>query len=1259
MKARKFLALLLAALMVLGVVPMTLVSVSADDAVATAAPTKLPNGNAYLSKALYSSDLTWTYAENNNKWPSGFQTFTAKPDSGLMFTIDTSSAPAGTDLTRMYIMLNTTVGVNSTSPLVTGGWDVHYLSLTTKPAFASSTDATSDWYVSTDGASWTTVTSSYETGSYLSLGSTRGVLHVYVPLSSGYLCTTGDNIVGTGAADGDGDGVATNSYLDALSKSGGFRINGMRVSVDGTDVGKALTITNFRVVSDFYDNASLPLYSSSFTWSYSSNNNGWPSGFQSFVASENTGIMFTMDTSSAPAGTDLTRLYIMLNTNVGVNSTSPLVSGGWGVQYLSLTVGPAFAASTGRTADWYLSTDGVTWSSVTAAYADGSYINLGSTRGVVHVYIPLSSGHFCTTGDNIKGTGAGDGDGDGAATNSYLDALSKSGGFSVTGMRISAYDTTVARSLKITDFRVVNNEPLSYNAPEKLPNGNPYFAEDLYNNDYTWTYAANSGKWPGGIQSFSPTASSGLMFAMDTSMAPAGTDVTKLMIMMNTTVAVNSTDPLVTGGWNVKYLSLTVKPAFGNTSTDKTSDWYVSADGTSWTKLTAGYSAGSYMDLGSTRGVLYVYIPLASGYFCTTGDNIVGTGAADGDGDGAATNSYLDVLSKSGGFSINGMSVTASGSTAVKSLKITDFRIVNDASAPDVSLIQNVSATLTDGISYNLYAKLPATTTASEMVFDYNGRKMRVQGVEQANGTLKYTLPSVLPQNMTKQIKATLTITAAGVTVTDTYTSTVADYLESLLASSSYATQHDLVTALLHYGAAAQTVAGQTGTLMNEGIAALPYPTDRTALPYTYNNGAKAIWTSAALRLNGTIELKVGLNAPEGVTAVQYTVGSKTGIAEIKNGYAYIPVNAYQMMDAITIKCYNGTGVTEDGALTISASYYLAKADTDNAATAALIAAVADYAVQATIVTGGRTAQIENDYATLAQMSLTDDVGGLFNIVQLMDGSFIIIDGGLKNEANEDLLWAYLWQNSGYTKPVISAWIFTHLDVDHTGNAFNFLRKYSGRIDVEMIGWSTPDVANFAAAEGDSETTANYKASAIAQIESQLNIMSEIKQRNPDTTIWEMTAGESVMIGEVKVDVLYDASVIIGTCETLNDLCSVFKLTFTQGTDATTDDKTYMVLGDSPAHRTAALLDDFSTSVLKSDVLQASHHGLYGGDLDTYKSVAPTVTLIPSKQAKLENHESGYYAADFNVWLRENSTVYYHDHTQVVNMTDLTVSAWK
>lgn len=71
----------------------------------------------------------------------------------------------------------------------------------------------------------------------------------------------------------------------------------------------------------------------------------------------------------------------------------------------------------------------------------------------------------------------------------------------------------------------------------------------------------------------------------------------------------------------------------------------------------------------------------------------------------------------------------------------------------------------------------------------------------------------------------------------------------------------------------------------------------------------------------------------------------------------------------------------------------------------------------------------EKTDATITQIDLLDF--GLSYVVRLLDGRFIIFDGGWEFEPDADNLMKSLSDQSPYEKPIIAAWIMTHPHIDH------------------------------------------------------------------------------------------------------------------------------------------------------------------------------------------------------------------------------------
>ncbi len=1207
------------------------------------APTTLPDGSYYTAQKYFNNDSFAVNSSQSSAWHGGNTSYAGDFTNaeGIMFKVDAAGWSAGTNQYAAWFAIAVKGNNGRSTYLISNAGAAN--------AFGecAAVGKSSTWYYSEDGVIWHASTSA---ASAMPVSAHRGEIYVYVPYSEMYT-KCGATYLTTGTHDTTEPGVP---FAEAEALVGGWanHFGGIRFLASNTPYA-----TEFRVIyksdkAPVAEEVELPNVNSDLLTPltiYDIARPDWTSrGYltasapQDFLTAD--GVVFQIDTTAC---TDVNPLQFTFFLSVESKANSK-----GGNNYFWATAGRARDYGNAKfdesmTSTWYWSEDGEHWEAYTADYQTNR-MTLNSKKTVAYVYVPFTSFYSRYDADYLSGKTAAADSTKPSATYAELKEIVKNDCdicYLHTWWGDSPAGNNATAVIKNWSFVHMDKDPaVIETAPESLPGStNSYFEYPLLVPGYDMITKAESSVWQGDITTNGAAKvferADGIIATIDTSKSPLDASKAGFTFTISA-VGNNGVSTYIVGNYGMNRAYNDTAKVEGATST-----WYVSTNGYDWVPVVDDGSTATAFDLSAYRGVTYVYIPKDAMYVRAGKTQLLG--GARTPTDPALT--LEEAIALNGGFNtFNNIAFWIRSGNASAAIEVTDIKMVGET----MGLLNSVSVSLTNDLALNLYANLPAGTTDATMLVTFNGKTVRISGVKQANGSTKYTFDGILPQQIGDTVTAVLTATVNGETVTDTYVGTIEAYAKGILKQSSYGPWHEMMKTLLHYGAAAQTVAGKTGTLVNKDVAKTIFAAELDRIATVYQNGDSSVWTSAALTLDSTIMLKVGVNTTD--TKVIYSVGNRSGIVDIVDGYAYVPVYAYEMLEAITLQCQSG-GAT----LKISASYYLATAiKSATGAQKDLLQAIANYMMEATVMKNDRTDVKKPAHTTLAQISLYDQAGGLANVIQLTDGSYIIIDGGTGADVDAAKLWSYLYENSGYTKPVVKAWLFTHLDGDHTYNGFNFLRKYRGRIDVEMIGWSTPDAASFAPATGDSETTANYKENAIAQIESQLIAMRDIQQFNPDTVIWEMKAGETKMIGEVKVEVLYDASVVTGVNETLNDLSSVFKLTFTQGTDATADDKTYMVLGDSTAHRTAALLDDFSTSVLKSDVLQAAHHGMYGGYKATYQAIAPTISLFPVLYNTLYSHTSGVWSYDYNVWLRDNSVEYYADHVQVIDMSNLTVTQW-
>ena len=743
----------------------------------------------------------------------------------------------------------------------------------------------------------------------------------------------------------------------------------------------------------------------------------------------------------------------------------------------------------------------------------------------------------------------------------------------------------------------------------------------------------------------------GIMMKVDTSKAAMEDDEAGIAISFQANLP-NGTQTIVAS-------TLGAATRFGQATKPEgvVSTWYVSNDGKNWLKITG---SDWYAYITAQRGLLHVYIPTSSMYV-QDGETFLKTGVVDKTEPAV---SYAEANAMVGGFTkFNEVRIFTSNNVAGKNLTISDVNLVGTP----LRVFQSASISMTNNLAYNLYAKLPEGAENAQVEFTMGGKTVISKGVAEENGLTRYTFSNIYSQHLGEVITMTWTATVDGEAQIETYTDSLLLYLQKILKEDSYSNWHDLAKALLHYGAAAQTYTGVQGTLVNDNVSATLAPVNISQLPYTLVNNAPAIWTSAALALDNSINLVVGVTAPMGITKVQYTVGDRTGTASIRNdGHVYIPVYAYELLEPITLKLLDGSTPTEHGSYQISASAYIKEKfdNTDDENLKALLQAIANYGQEAILLKGNRT-RITNATPTLTQVEL-ERGGGMSYIIQMADGRFIVIDGGTNTQEHVSRLWTYLIEKSGYAKPVIATWMFTHQHSDHIGAAFALLKTNWQKMEVQgfAYSWVEKDQILFSDAYDSKKpssssdmTYAEYRVAEWADAEKREKEFNEqIKPKYPNATYWDMKRGDVQPIGDVQVKILLSArDVCRDDVFELNDFSAAWKMTFANG-------KTFLVLGDCSADR-LTFLENNSAADLPADILQATHHGLEGGVKSTYQLVAPTISLISTrKEVFTEDIFSSYfliyYSGEFNSYLRDNSTVYYNEEAPVINLDTLTSTPW-
>lgn len=232
---------------------------------------------------------------------------------------------------------------------------------------------------------------------------------------------------------------------------------------------------------------------------------------------------------------------------------------------------------------------------------------------------------------------------------------------------------------------------------------------------------------------------------------------------------------------------------------------------------------------------------------------------------------------------------------------------------------------------------------------------------------------------------------------------------------------------------------------------------------------------------------------------------------------------------------------------------------------------------------------------------------GMSYVVTLSDGSFLLIDGGPRDakvtpkaldgdgnwidtepkDTNDcDSLYEYLRSRTPTgQKPVIAAWFFSHYHSDHVDLACDFLAKYKNDVEVRIGAYNFPDPLKYPTKNENNEHLARCKDTITARLS------------EAGATPWIFHTGETMSFPGCEAEILYTHEEYFPKSYAWgNHTSSAFRLKFSE--------KTFMVLGDCEKDICQSMADKYGT-VLKSDLLELSHHGVNGACVALYRLIDP------------------------------------------------------
>lgn len=230
----------------------------------------------------------------------------------------------------------------------------------------------------------------------------------------------------------------------------------------------------------------------------------------------------------------------------------------------------------------------------------------------------------------------------------------------------------------------------------------------------------------------------------------------------------------------------------------------------------------------------------------------------------------------------------------------------------------------------------------------------------------------------------------------------------------------------------------------------------------------------------------------------------------------------------------------------------------------------------------------------------TNVSNGQSQILQLSDGSYIVIDGGCLRDIEAQMLYDYMFEYAPDPGNItIAAWIFTHGHSDHTGGYEAFTKRYASRVKLELLIGNFPDRAVLFDGEGPSgdripASTASYPGSKWIQAH----------------------VGQVFHLRDAKVEILY-------TLESYAPRDLAYYNTSSMVFTVELADQTFNFLGDASNDACKIVYEMYGTD-LKADFIQPAHHGfstgssVHNGVTSVYTASAAPVVLWPAGERAYE-----------------------------------------
>ncbi len=244
-------------------------------------------------------------------------------------------------------------------------------------------------------------------------------------------------------------------------------------------------------------------------------------------------------------------------------------------------------------------------------------------------------------------------------------------------------------------------------------------------------------------------------------------------------------------------------------------------------------------------------------------------------------------------------------------------------------------------------------------------------------------------------------------------------------------------------------------------------------------------------------------------------------------------------------------------------------------------------------------------YSTIESRSDAPFTGqsiGMGYVLRTAGGRFIVVDGGLERDAGP--LISLMQRESGQSRPEVALWLVTHPHVDHIGALLRMAGEpyLKRQIRIDTLAFSLPK---------------RFISRSVSQVGNQLTALHAIPAAIGCRYICPRR-GERLAVDELTVEILLTHE--DHPSETFNDLSMIFRISGGK--------KSVIFTGDATPYVLQAAAQTCTAEQLHSDIIQAAHHGLDGGNDAFYRMVGAETVLAPMSRAAYAVFTAGDAADD-------------------------------